>query len=517
MHPSIHAAVNPEKVALVDGDTGMTMTYGQLDNELNRWATELRTRGVTRGDRVAIMLPNIPEFFSVIWAVQSIGVEYTPINSHLTASEVARIILHSGARTFISSVELLDVVSDLGAEVDEQLAQRYFVDGSVEGWHVWPELRATHTGEPIADPSEGMFLYYSSGSTGAPKGILRGELIYRPLGESPDPLTLQFLKLVDFRPDDIMLSSAPLYHSAPLGWTMGVTRLGGTVVFTGKFEPRQTLELIERYRVTHSHMVPTMFVRLLKLDGGVRRSYDRSSVRAIAHSAAPCPVEIKRKMIAEWGEIIHEYYTSTELIGVTFITASDWLEHPGSVGRAIDGWGIPHIVDEQKNELPAGTAGELWFEGKFPFTYFGDTTALKSQRDEERSWATAGDIGSMDEDGYIYLTDRKAFMIISGGVNIFPQEIEAALILHPAVADVAVFGVPNPDFGEEVKAAIQPAPGVTVGPALAAELEAHCRRELAGYKVPRSFDFHESLPRLDTGKLYKSELRDAYWKQAHPK
>lgn len=513
LHPCIHAATHPDRIAVIDGDTGQQLTYSQLDTELWRWTQELRASGILRGDRVSVFLPNLLEFFPVVWALQSLGVEYTPINSHLTSAEVARIVLHSGARTLISSSDLLEVVSNLGAEVDAQVKSRYLVDGESSGWTSWTEKRNSVQSEPISDPSEGMFLYYSSGTTGAPKGILRGELGERSIGDPPDQITLKFLELVDFRAGDILLSSAPLYHSAPLGWTMGAHRVGGTVVFTRKFDAEQTYKLIEQYSVTHAHMVPTMFVRMLKLPDVVRRSHDTSSIRCVVHSAAPCPVDVKFAMIEEWGEVISEYYTSTELIGATFITAAEWLEHPGSVGRAIDGWGIPHIVDELKRELSTGEVGELWFEGDFPFTYFGDTTAIASQRDSQRGWATAGDVGRIDQDEYIYLTDRKTFMIVSGGVNIYPQEIEAALVLHPKVADVAVFGVPNPDFGEEVKAAIEPALGVSPSQELAEELTELCRRELAGYKVPRSFDFHPKLPRLDTGKIYKALLRDPYWAQ----
>ncbi|MBW9122329.1 AMP-binding protein [Microbacterium trichothecenolyticum] len=514
MHPFLIAENHPDRAAAIDGDTGSRLTYGQLTDESLRWAHALREAGISAGSRVALMLPNSLNLFPVVWALQSTGVEYTPINTHLTAGEIERIVVHSGATALISSIDLLETLDQISDAGWSAVWCRFLVDGDAPDWRSWPRERTDWAPVPIPHPNEGMFLYYSSGTTGAPKGILRGELVTRELGETPDTLTQKFLELVDFHDGDVLLSSAPLYHSAPLGWVVGAQRLGGTVLFTRKFDAKRTLELIDEYDVTHCQMVPTMFVRLLKLPESERRGSDRASLRHIVHSAAPCPVEVKRAMIEEWGPIIDEYYTSTELIGATFITSAEWLQHPGSVGRALEGWGEPRIIDEEMNLLPARETGELWFEGTFPFTYFGDTTALKSQRDDTRGWATAGDVGWIDEEGYLYLTDRKTYMIVSGGVNIYPQEIEAALILHPAVADVAVFGVPNPDFGEEVKAVIQPAGGVEPGPELAALLEAHCRQELAGFKVPRSFDFLDELPRLDTGKLYKAALRDPYWKQS---
>ena len=511
MHPSLIAQEHPERVAVIDGDTGKTMAYEQLDQSSNRWARLLRSVGVESGSRVAMLMPNSIDVFPVVWALQRSGVEFTPINFHLTVGEVAQIVNHSGASALITTAEMGEHTESLSSDLVPNVSARLLVSGHAEGWISWVDRCDLLDPAPIPDEFEGAFLYYSSGSTGAPKGIRRQPLGHREIGDAPDTLTLEFLNLVGFEPGDVYLSSAPLYHSAPLGWAVGVHRVGGTVVFTRKFDPEQTLDLITRHRVTHAQMVPTMFVRILKLAEQVRSRHDRSSVRAVVHSAAPCPRDVKLRMIEEWGPIIYEYYTCTELIGVTFISTDDWLTHPGSVGRPLAGWGDPRVVDAEKQLLPVGQNGELWFEGDFPFSYLGDDVGLANNRDDERRWATAGDIGRVDEEGFIYLSDRKAFMIISGGVNIYPQDIEAVLVLHPKVGDAAVFGIPNPDLGEEVKAIVQPAPGVEAGPELADELDAYCREHLAGYKVPRSFDFMVALPRLDTGKLYKASLRDPFW------
>jgi fatty-acyl-CoA synthase len=310
---------------------------------------------------------------------------------------------------------------------------------------------------------------------------------------------------------DVYLSPAPLYHAAPLAWCMGSHRLGCTAVVMERFDALAALELIERYRVTHAQFVPTMFVRMLKLPETDRRRFDLSSLEAVVHAAAPCPVEAKRQMIEWWGPIISEYYSSTEGVGATFITAEEWLAHPGSVGKPM--FGTPHILDDAGIELPPGEPGTIWFEGITRFEYHDDPAKTASMRNEQ-GWGTVGDIGHLDDEGYLYLTDRRSFMVISGGVNIYPQEVENLLVLHPEVMDVAVFGVPNPDLGEEVKAVVQPMDWERAGPELAEQLIAYCREHLATFKCPRSIDFEPQLPRLDTGKLYKRLLRDRYWEGA---
>jgi fatty-acyl-CoA synthase len=333
-------------------------------------------------------------------------------------------------------------------------------------------------------------------------------MVDRPLALEND-LAVMFLKQIGFPFDGtgVYLSPAPLYHTAPNLWSMAVQRVGGTVVQMEKFDPEQALALIEQHRVTHSLLVPTMFVRMLKLPEEQRTRYDVSSLRQVVHAAAPCPVDIKRAMIEWWGPIISEFYSSSEAAGATFITAPEWLEHPGSVGRAM--LGKPFIVDEAGEELPQGEVGQIWFESPFPLAYHNDPVKTAEAIDD-KGRKTVGDIGYLDADGYLYLTDRASFMIISGGVNIYPQEAENLLVEHPKVMDAAVFGIPNADFGEEVKAVVQPVDWSTAGPELERELIDHCRSRLAAYKCPRSISFEQELPRSDTGKLFKKPLQQKY-------
>jgi fatty-acyl-CoA synthase len=316
--------------------------------------------------------------------------------------------------------------------------------------------------------------------------------------------------LYGFSDDMVYLSPAPLYHAAPLRFSMSVQRTGGTVIVMEHFDPAEFLRLVSTYKVTHTQVVPTMFVRMLKLPEEERSGYDVSSLRTVIHAAAPCPVEVKRQMIEWWGPIIFEYYAGTEGNGSTIITSEQWLAHPGSVGRS--SVGVVHICDETGSELPTGETGAVYFEqARMPFEYHGDPDKTRNaQHPEHPNWSTLGDVGYLDDEGYLYLTDRKAFMIISGGVNIYPQEIEDALVLHPSVGDVAVFGVPDDDMGEAVLAVVEAAPGVDPSPALARELTEYLRDRIAHYKVPRAIDFIDEMPRLPTGKLYKRVLRDRY-------
>jgi long-chain acyl-CoA synthetase len=309
----------------------------------------------------------------------------------------------------------------------------------------------------------------------------------------------------------VYLCPAPLYHAAPTGFAGGTILSGGTVILMDKFEEETALSLIERYRVTHSQWVPTMFVRMLKADPVIRSKYDLSSHRCAVHAAAPCPPEVKRQMIAWWGPIIEEYWSSTEGAGFTRISSAEWLAHPGSVGRSMGA--TLRICDDAGNELPPGEPGTIYGEAMTGgFTYHKDDgKTLSTSHPVHSNWRTVGDIGYLDEEGYLYLTDRKAFMIISGGVNIYPQQIENVLALHPKVADVAVIGVPNEMLGEEVKAVVQPAPGITADANLADEIMHFVRERLGKQLTPRSVDFTEALPRLPTGKLYKKALRDPYW------
>ena len=504
MHPAEIASQAPDRLAVVMGGSGESLTFRQLEQRSRVLAVAWRRAGVRRGDTVGILLENHLRFLEVAWAAQRSGLYYTAVNWHLTPEEVAYIVSDSGAKVLVSSaLNLSTAEAALASGAD---AMKVLVDGSAEGWHQLDELIA-EVGDPsLEDECEGDFMLYSSGTTGRPKGIRR-PLTFAPMGQGVIGAT-GFLRLLEMQAGEVYLCPAPLYHAAPIAWSMGAQRLGSTVVVMERFDPQAALALIERHRVTHAQFVPTMFVRMLKLSPEAREGLDLSSLRAAVHAAAPCPVEVKRQMMRWWGPRIYEYYSSTEGVGATFIGPEDWLAHPGSVGRSI--YGTPHVVDDDGNELPTGEVGTVYFEGSTPFEYHNDLEKTASTFDRH-GWGSVGDMGYLDAEGYLYLTDRKTFMIISGGVNIYPQEIENLLITHPKVLDVAVIGVPNPDLGEEVKAVIQPVDWSEAGADLEAELAEMCRNNLAGFKCPRSFDFDPELPRQENGKLYKRLLRDRYW------
>ena len=488
------------------GRTGEVVTHGELELRSRRLAQLLFARGLRPGDHVAVLLENHPRYFEVYWAAQRSGLYLTPINWHLTAEEAGYIVEDCGASAHVTSAALADVASELSSHLGA-VTTRLAVDGDVDGYERYEKAVAEHPAEPLDEELEGAWMFYSSGTTGRPKGIMH-PLPDAPFGSAPPALVTMVQLLYGFSEETTYLCPAPLYHAAPLGWTTSTQRLGGTVVVMGQFDAGAALELVERHRVTHAQFVPTHFVRMLKLDPARRTAHDLSSLRAVVHAAAPCPVEVKEQMLRWWGPIVHEYYSGSEGNGLCAIGPEEWLEHRGSVGRAL--LGVLHVLDEEHREVPAGTPGQIWFESGATFEYHNDPDRTRDAYDEQ-GWSSLGDVGYLDEDGYLYLTDRVSHMIISGGVNIYPQEIEDLLTMHPAVADVAVIGVPDPDMGEQVKAVVQPADASAAGPELAQELSAHCRAHLAGYKCPRSFDFVDDLPRLPTGKLLKRELRRRYW------
>jgi fatty-acyl-CoA synthase len=386
---------------------------------------------------------------------------------------------------------------------------RLVVGGALEGFDPYEDALAAQPPEPLAHEPRGDFMFYSSGTTGRPKGIVRP--LPPRLVSDADPAAVGLAGLFTYSADTVYLSPAPLYHSAPIAWSTNVLVFGGTVVVMERFDPEEALALIERYGVTLSQWVPTMFSRMLKLPDEVKRRYDLSSHQLAIHAAAPCPVEVKRQMIEWWGPILGEYYAGSEQNGFTWVDSASWLEHPGTVGRPL--LGTLHICDDDGRELEPGEVGTVYFElPAMPFRYHNDDTKTRgSQHPDHPNWSRLGDVGYVDTEGFLYLTDRKDFMIISGGVNIYPQEIEDVLIVHPKIADAAVFGVPNEEFGEEVKAVVQLADGLVDTPELQHELFEHCREQLAHYKCPRSIDVVDELPRLPTGKLYKRLLRDQYW------
>jgi acyl-CoA synthetase (AMP-forming)/AMP-acid ligase II len=506
MHPGVHALSQPDKPAYIMATSGEVVTYRQLDDEANRLANLFRAAGLEVGDHVALCLENHPHFLAVVWGAHYAGLYYTAMSSRLTADEAAYIVRDCGARAFITSA----YKRDLAIELHDELARvevRLMLDDTVDGFDSYEATIAAQSNEPLPEPRiAGRDMLYSSGTTGVPKGVT-GLPPSDPL-DTPTPVTVLGQLLFGYQDSMVYLSPAPLYHAAPLRFTMSVQQVGGTAIIMEHFDPEQYLDLIERHRVTHTQLVPTMFIRLLKLPDEVRARYDLSSLTMAVHAAAPCPVAVKQQMIEWWGPIIHEYYAGTEGNGFVYCDSAAWLEHPGTVGRAI--LGVIHIVDDDGSELGPDEAGTIYFSGGNEFAYHNDPEKTAASRNAA-GWSTLGDIGRVDEEGFLYLTDRKSYMIISGGVNIYPQEAENVLAMHPKVFDVAVIGVPNEDFGEEVKAIVQPVDLDGAGPELERELIAYCREHLADVKCPRTVDFRAELPRHPTGKLYKRLLKDEYW------
>ncbi|MBI5262968.1 MAG: AMP-binding protein [Bradyrhizobium sp.] len=508
MYTATHARLRPLQPAFIMANSGETVTYRELDARTNRLAHLFRKHGLKRLDHYSIFMENNSRYLESCGAGERSGLYYTCVNSYLTPSELAYILTNSQSRVLITSVAKLDVARDAIKQCPN-VELCIVADGAGESDRIVGLEQATAglAQTPIADESLGTPMLYSSGTTGRPKGILR------PLPEQPpkQPLPLfDFLqKLWLYREGMIYLSPAPLYHSAPQAAVSITIRTGGTAIIMENFDPERYLQLVEKWGITHTQLVPTMFSRMLKLPEAVRKRYDISSLEVAVHAAAPCPVQVKDEMIKWWGPIIHEYYGATEGLGFTACNTEEWLAHRGTVGKVL--LGELHILDENMKECPTGTAGTVWFKTATPFEYFDDPEKTKEARSADGTMSTVGDVGYVDADGYLYLTDRSTFMIISGGVNIYPQECENLLITHPKVADAAVFGVPNADLGEEVKAVVQPMPGIVPDAALAEELIAFCSGSLARQKVPRSIDFEKELPRLPTGKLYKRILRDRYW------
>jgi long-chain acyl-CoA synthetase len=506
VYPGEQAAALADQPAFIMATSGDAVTYGEYEARCNRLAHLYRDVGLGRLDHVAFFMENNPRMLECEGAAERTGLYFTCVNSYLSAEEVAYIVNDSEAQVVVTSAAKREVASQLPA-LCPGVKRWLMVDGAADGFEPYEDVVAGYPPTPVEDERLGAAMLYSSGTTGRPKGILRPLPDVHP-GE---PLALMaFVKLMfRYREGMTYLSPAPLYHSAPQASVSASIRLGATAIIMERFDPEQYLQLVERHRVTHSQLVPTMFSRMLKLPEEVRTRYDLSSLEAIVHAAAPCPVPVKEQMIEWWGPIIVEYYGATEANGFTFCDSEQWLAHKGTVGKAILGEVV--ITDEDGKELPPGEPGTVWFRGATAFEYFNDPAKTAESRDASGDMSTVGDVGYLDDEGYLYLTDRKSYMIISGGVNIYPQETENLLVTHPKVMDAAVLGVPNDDLGEEVKAVVQPMEGVEPGPELERELMAFCREHLAHYKCPRSVDFEPELPRLPTGKLYKRLLRDRYW------
>ena len=513
MYPGVQAQAHPDRVAFVMASTGESITYRELNQRSNKMAHLLRARGLKRLDHFSVFMENNNRYLEVCAAGDRTGLYYTCINSYLKAEELAYILNNSESQLLVTSTKCFEVAR-LALPSCPRVTLCLVVDGvDLEDWVGTAEIRNYETAiadlsaSPVADESLGAAMLYSSGTTGRPKGVLR------PLPDAPPKEMIPLLHLVNklWRCEESMryLSPAPLYHAAPLANVALVIRNGGTAVIMEHFDPNQYLALVEKYGITHSQLVPTMFSRMLKLPMEVRKGYDLSSLKIAIHAAAPCPPQVKEEMIKWWGPIIHEYYGATEGLGFTTCDTAEWLTHKGSVGRVL--FGDVHVLDDQMQELPIGEIGEIWFKTATEFTYFNDPERTALTRSPDGTMTTVGDMGYLDKDGFMYLTDRSTFMIISGGVNIYPQECENLLITHPKVADAAVFGVPNADLGEEVKAVIQPVAGIALTTQLEQELIAFCEEHLSHQKCPRSVDFTDNMPRLPTGKLYKRLLRDPYW------
>ena len=506
MHPFHHAANQPDTPAIIMAGSGETLTYVQMEAQSNRIAHLLRGLGLVRGDTIAILMHNEIDFLPICWAAQRAGLVYVAMSTKLTADEAGYIAQDSSAKAIFCSPALAEVT--VAATPTLSPAARFFTGAGAPGCtrlhdaiHNMPTTR-------IADESTGRDMLYSSGTTGRPKGV-RGPLPEGPI-DQVDALSGMVAALYQFAPGMKYLSPAPLYHAAPLRYCMSVHKFGGTVVVMEKFDPEAYLALVEKHHITHSQLVPTMFVRMLKLPEDVRTKYDLSSVKVAIHAAAPCPVDVKHAMIAWWGPVIFEYYSATEGAGFTAISPQEWLARPGSVGKSI--LGEIRVLDDDGNRLGPNEVGRIFFHGGGSFSYHNDPEKTASVMSEHG--ATFGDIGRVDEEGYLFLTDRAAFMIISGGVNVYPQEAENTLISHPEVADVAVFGIPDEVMGEAVHAVVQPRDMGRAGPDLEAELIAYVRERLSHVKCPKRIDFRAELPRHDTGKLYKRLLKDEYWAKA---
>ena len=508
MYPGSYAKTVPDRPAVVMAESGRVVTYKELDDRSSQLAQLMHGWGLCAGDHIAVLMENHPRYLEITWAGLRSGLYVTAINDHLSAAEAGYIVDDCDAKVVIASSRLAELAEGL-VPFTPSVEHRLMVDGASGVSRSYEAAIAEQPAEALTDERWGDLMLYSSGTTGHPKGI------ERPLRGTPasdgSPLVPNLRERYGFREGCVYLSPAPLYHAAPLQFCVAMHCFGATAVVMERFDPLRALELIEQHRVTHSQWVPTMFVRLLKLTDDERARFDLSSLELALHAAAPCPVWAKQQMIEWWGPILEEYYGGTEGNGSTGISSQEWMAHKGSVGKAVRT--TIHICAEDGSELPTGETGLVYFENPIrPFTYHKDEARTRSTEHPERpDWTTLGDVGHLDDEGYLYLTDRATFMIVSGGVNIYPQEAENVLVAHPKVIDVAVFGVPNDDLGEEVKAVVQPVDLSAAGPDLEAELLAYCRQQLSPFKCPRSIDFTPALPRLDTGKLYKRELREKYW------
>ncbi len=505
-HIHIQAAKTPDRTALVMAESGQSLSFQDLEDRSNQAAQAFRALGVSAGDHVAILLENRLDYFELIFAAQRSGIYFTAISRYLSNDEAAYILRDCGARVFIASKATADTANAVRRGIDAGV-RCFMLDEAQDGFEAWESFRAGFPTDRIAGETKGHPMLYSSGTTGRPKGIKR-PYAPEPIEGAHPMMDVVCLKMGGMDATSVYLSPAPLYHSAPLAVASTALMYGTKIVVMEKFTPEGFLTAAERFHVTHSQLVPTMFVRLLKLPKDQRDSFDLSTLICAIHVAAPCPVEIKHQMIDWWGPILVEYYGGTEGNGVTICDSAEWLSHPGTVGRSL--LGQVHITGDDGAPLPTGDIGNVYFDAGLAFSYHNDPEKTADAH-HEKGWSTLGDVGYLDRDGYLFLTDRRAYTIISGGVNVYPQETEDRLIIHPKIADAAVFGVPDEDLGEAVKAVVQLLDPTTASPALSAELIAWCRTALSPIKCPKSIDFRDALPRTETGKLLKRKLKDEYW------
>ncbi|MCR8898628.1 acyl-CoA synthetase [Gordonia sp. GONU] len=508
MYPGTHAQATPDKPAIIMAGSGRTVTYRELDDHSADLAAALHGMGLRKGDVIALLSENAPECLEIYWAAVRSGLYVTSVNWHLAPSEVAYIVSDSDARVLFASSGVAELASAVVEELGDSDIRTIAFGGNIDGFEAYGDVLA-QAGPRLVDQPRGSDMLYSSGTTGRPKGV-KPSLLPIQVDEPGDPITGLIQHVFKVTADDVYLSPAPMYHAAPLKWSGAIHALGGTVVILEKFDAERILEVIEQYKVTITQMVPTMFVRLLQLPPEQRNAHDTSSLRLVVHAAAPCPPDVKQAMIDWWGPILVEYYSATENHGTTIITTQEWLTKRGSVGKSA--MGPVHVCDDDGNELPTGEVGLIYFERETrPFEYHKDPEKTRAAEHPAHSnWTTVGDLGYVDEDGYVFLTDRKAFMIISGGVNIYPQEVENVLTLHPAIYDVAVIGVPDAEMGQQVKAVVQLRAGQTPSDELADEIIAYTRERIAHFKAPRTVDFVDELPRTATGKLVKREIEKRY-------
>jgi long-chain acyl-CoA synthetase len=504
MHLSRLAEAHPDKAAVVHASDGAVLTYAELDRRSREVARLLAAHGIGARDHVAVLMDNRADYLVAAWAAQRSGIYYTPVNWHLTQDEATYVVSDCGARALFASAAVAPLATAVARRVDG--LELLVMAGDPEpGWSPMSDAAAL-AGQAVDPPEvEGTYFFYSSGTTGMPKGIEPAHE-FPPFGAG---LAIDHVMGTAFGVDSqaVYLCPAPLYHASPLGWSLGTVRHGGTVVLMEHFDPLACLQAIERYGVTHAQFVPTMFVRLLKLPEEQRRAYDLSTLRMVVHAAAPCPPDVKAAMIDWLGPTLMEFYAGSEGSGMTIISSPEWLTHRGSVGKAA--LGVLHILDEDGKALPPGEIGTVWFEGGGSFRYHNDDEKTAGAHNAD-GWSTLGDMGHLDADGYLYLADRRTDLIITGGVNVYPQEIENALVMHPAVADVAVIGVSDLEMGQTIRAVVQLAPGVVAGDDLAAELMEHWHSRLPGFKRPRSLVFAQELPRLPNGKLLRRRVREEH-------